>query len=306
MANIVVTGGAGFIGSHIVDALVNRHRVTVIDNFVTGRRTNLNPKAKLLRMDIRSKQLPQRLQQIRPQVVFHLAAQMNVRASILDPQYDASVNVLGSLNVIQGALMAKAKRFVFSSTGGAIYGDQSTMPIPETILPKPEAPYGIAKFSIEHYLEYFRSRGLSSVNLRYGNVYGPRQNPKGEAGVVSIFAERIAKKQPLVIFGTGRQTRDYVYVADVVRANLKAMQSAATGSINVGTGIETSVTQLAAAIMHISGTHTRVIHKPAINGELQRNAISPRRAKRVLGWSPQVTLQAGLRLTLPSFGLHHG
>ena len=304
MARILVTGGAGFIGSHLVDRLVKQHRVTVIDNLFSGQRKNIHPQAKFIKLDIRSRHLVERIKQIRPDTIFHLAAQMNVRASIEDPEFDAQVNILGSLNVIKSALASRTGRFVFASSGGAVYGEVRPIPIPEQTRPQPEAPYGVAKYSIEHYLEFFhRVNGLSSINLRFANVYGPRQNPRGEAGVVAIFSERLREHEPIKIFGDGRQTRDYIHVNDVVHANLLAMRSRFVGSINVGTGIETSVNALVKMMIDTSGLRTKVVHYPAIAGELRRNAISPKQGSTKLGWKPNISLRAGLQQTLPSFGL---
>jgi UDP-glucose 4-epimerase len=304
----LVTGGAGFIGSNLVDALVERgDEVTVVDDLSTGRRENLTDgpgaAADLVEADIRdARAMRDLVDRVRPQVMFHLAAQIDVRKSTADPAWDASINVLGTINLLQAALEAGVDRFINTSTGGAIYGEGRILPAPEDHPQAPEAPYGQSKFCAEGYCDlYARLHGLSTVSLRYGNVYGPRQDPLGEAGVIAIFCGKLLEGGTPTIFGNGEQTRDYVYVGDVVRANLAAAESHATGAFNVGLGVQTSVLQLVAALREISedGSFEPEFAPPRL-GEVQHIAIDPARARGELGWEPQITLRDGLERTLAS------
>lgn len=297
---VLVTGGAGFIGSHLVDALVaQRHIVTVVDDLSTGKRHNVPGGVELVREDIRSPRMKDVFRDFRPQFVFHLAAQKNVRTSVEDPLFDADVNIAGSLNIIEQSRRFGVTKLIFSSTGGAIYGDGVQMPTPETAWPRPDSPYGIAKFTIEQYLNFYRKNWkLNSVSLRYANVYGPRQDPKGEAGVVAIFAQRLLEGAPLLINGHGRQTRDYVYVADVVRANLLAMNNMkVTGEVNIGTAKQTSVNGLAGSMIKVSGIKAKVKHQPAVAGEVMKSALSWKLTHKQLKWEPKVKLDQGLQQT---------
>jgi UDP-glucose 4-epimerase len=306
----LVTGGAGFIGSNLVDALLARgDEVTVVDDLSTGRRENLEPGlavgAKLVEADIRDRETLEGIAgEQRPEVVFHLAAQIDVRKSIADPAFDASINVGGTANVLEAARAAGARRLVFSSTGGAIYGEGEgqELPLAEDAPLAPEAPYGQSKYAGEGYLSlYERLYGLSSVPLRLGNVYGPRQDPLGEAGVVAIFCGRLREGRPPTVFGDGRQTRDYIYVGDVVAAMLAAAESTATGPFNVGTGAETDVLELVRALAELGGAEDfEPEFAPPRAGEVQRISIDPARAKRELGWEAKIGLEEGLRLTLAS------
>src|SRR6202795_4518746 len=245
---VLVSGGAGFIGSHTVDALAARggHEIAVIDDLSAGKREELNPRARFHQVDVRDASAVRGvIERERPEVLVHLAAQMDVRRSVADPAFDAQVNLVGFLNLMEAARSRGLKRVVFSSTGGAIYGEQDTFPADEGHPCRPVSPYGVAKFSTEAYLFFYRAQyGIDYAAMRYANVYGPRQDPHGEAGVVAIFCGRLLEDQPVTIFGNGAQTRDYVYVGDVVRANVAAVTAAVTGPINIGTGIETSVNQL--------------------------------------------------------------
>jgi UDP-glucose 4-epimerase len=306
----LVTGGAGFIGSNLVDALLARgDEVTVVDDLSTGRRENLDGAlaagATLAELDIRDGEaLSARVGEARPEVVFHLAAQIDVRRSVADPAFDASINVGGTANVLDAARKAGARRVVFSSTGGAIYGegDGQELPLAEDAPLAPEAPYGQSKFAGEGYLAlYERLYGLSGVSLRLGNVYGPRQDPLGEAGVIAIFCGRLRSGERPTVFGDGKQTRDYIYVGDVIAAALAAAGSDAIGPINVGTGIETDVLELARLLRELGGAEDfEPEFAPPRTGEVQRISIDPARAERELDWRAEVGLEEGLRLTLDS------
>ncbi len=297
MAKVIVTGGAGFIGSHLVDALIRKsHHVTVVDNLSSGHRKNVHPQAQLMTVDIRSTRVKKIWQKLKPQFVFHFAAQKNVRASVEDPLLDADINITGSLNIIEQSHRVRVKKFIFSSTGGAMFGDDFQLPTPETALAEPASPYGIAKNSIERYLQFYRThRGMKNVCLRYANVYGPRQDPKGEAGVVSIFAQRLLHRQPLLINGNGRQTRDYVYIDDVTQANLKTIDNATrSGEIHIGTSKQTSVNALARALVKVSNIKARIEHRLPLAGEVMRSALSSKLAKKELKWEPKTSLSTGL------------
>jgi UDP-glucose 4-epimerase len=306
----LVTGGAGFIGSNLVDALLARgDEVTVVDDLSTGRRENLGDAlaggARLVERDIRDGTAMIELgREAEPQVVFHLAAQIDVRRSIADPAFDASINVGGTANVLEAARTAGARRVVFSSTGGAIYGEGEgkALPLAEDAPVEPEAPYGQSKFAGEGYLAlYERLYGLSGVSLRLGNVYGPRQDPLGEAGVVAIFCGRLRAGQRPTVFGDGRQTRDYIYVGDVVAAMLAAAESRVAGPLNVGTGRETNVLELVRLLGELGGAEGFEPElAPPRTGEVQRISIDPARAERELGWVAKTRLEDGLRLTLDS------
>jgi len=306
----LVTGGAGFIGSNLVDALLARgDEVAIVDDLSTGRRENIDEAlangATLAETDIRDRgALEGILGSERPEVVFHLAAQIDVRKSIADPAFDASINVGGTANVLEAARTAGTRRIVFSSTGGAIYGegDGQELPLGEDAPLAPEAPYGQSKYAGEGYLAlYERLYGLSTIPLRLGNVFGPRQDPLGEAGVVAIFCGRLREGQRPTVFGDGKQTRDYIYVGDVVAAMLAAAGSETTGPVNVGTGVETDVLELVRALGELGGAGGfEPEFAPPRTGEVQRISIDPSRAGRELGWTAQTGLGEGLRLTLDS------
>jgi UDP-glucose 4-epimerase len=306
----LVTGGAGFIGSNLVDALLTRgDEVTVVDDLSTGRRVNLEPAlaagAELVELDIREAEALARVfAEKRPEVVFHLAAQIDVRKSLADPCFDASINVGGTANVLEAARAAECGRVVFVSTGGAIYGEGEgqRIPLPEDAPIAPLSAYGQSKFAGEGYLAlYQRLYGLSGVSLRLGNVYGPRQDPLGEAGVIAIFCGVLKEGGRPTVFGDGTQTRDYIYVGDVVSAALAAAASDVTGAINVGTGRETTVLELADSLRELSGSEDfEPNFAPPRTGEVQRIAIDPGRAERELGWRAEVDLDEGLKLTLDS------
>jgi UDP-glucose 4-epimerase len=300
----VVTGGAGFIGSNVVDALVERgDAVVVVDDLSTGRRSNLEQAlangARLVEADIRDREaLVDLFEEFKPDAVFHLAAQIDVRKSVADTPLDAMINVVGTINVLEAAKRVGA-RVVNSSTGGAIYGEGKIIPAPEDHPAEPEAPYGQSKFAAEGYLElYRRLHGLPTISLRYGNVYGPRQDPLGEAGVIAIFCGKLMTGESPTVFGDGLQTRDYVYVGDVVEANLAAAGSDASGAFNVGTGREASVLDLVKALGEIARRDFQPEFAPERTGEVRHIALDYTRAREELGWEPKVDLHEGLSRTL--------
>ncbi len=300
---ILVTGGAGFIGSHTTDGLVEAgHSVAVLDNLSAGKREQVNPGARLYQADLREADgVREVIAKERPEVIFHLAAQMDVRRSVADPVYDAQVNLVGMLNLMEAARVNGLRRVVFSSTGGAIYGDQERYPCDEDHPTRPVSPYGVAKLATERYLFFYQVQyGIDYLALRYANVYGPRQDPHGEAGAVAIFCGRMLEGKPVTIFGTGEQTRDYVFVGDVVRANVAGVESAVTGAVNIGTGCETSVNQLFAELAG-SSYELKPVYAPGRPGEQQRSVISPARAASEMNWRPQVALADGLSRTLAFF-----
>ena len=303
----LVTGGSGFIGSNLVDALVARgDEVTVIDDLSTGRRENLRGAleagAELLELDIRERdRLREAVARVEPEVVFHLAAQIDVRKSIADPALDARINVEGTINVLDAARRAGVRRLVNTSTGGAIYGEGRILPAPEEHTSAPEAPYGQSKLCAEGYCELFaRLHGLSTVSLRYGNVFGPRQDPLGEAGVIAIFCGKVLDGGSPTVYGDGLQTRDYVYVSDVVEANLVAADSSATGAFNIGTGVETSVLDLVSALGEQAAGRFEPEMAPERPGEVRHIALDTTRVRGELGWEPRVGLTEGLERTLAS------
>jgi UDP-glucose 4-epimerase len=313
---VLVTGGAGFIGSHVADRFVAEGwSVTILDDLSSGREENIPSAARFVRGDITSPEAAELVRDGQFDVMCHLAAQIDVRRSVLDPAYDATRNILGTLNLME-AIRAGGHptRTVFSSTGGALYGDFDPPPSAETFSKDPEAPYGIAKLSVEYYLAYYgRVHGLDTVALRYGNVYGPRQDPHGEAGVVAIFCNRLLDCRPLTVFGNGEQTRDYVYAGDVAAANF----AAATGTLpprgrldarafNIGTGIETSVNTLAETLRSVSQASAPIEYAAARPGELARSALDTAKAQSVLGWKPAVSLRQGLENTYAFFAARRG
>ena len=304
---ILLTGGAGFIGSHVAEHLLaHDHEVAVLDDLSTGRRENVSDGARLYELDIRSEQgLTEVFEEFQPEVLSHQAAQMDVRRSVREPSFDATVNVLGTINLLEHCVKHGVRKAVFASTGGAVYGEQKEFPAREDHPQYPVSPYGVSKLAAERYLHFYEVQyGLPYAALRYSNVYGPRQDPHGEAGVVAIFCGNLAVGQPSRINGTGDQTRDYVYVEDVARANVLALKEGVpSGAYNVGTGIETSVNKLYGLLQKASGRgDLPPKHGPAKPGEQLRSSVDPVKVAKVLGWKPEVELKAGLTETLRSFG----
>ncbi len=297
---ILVTGGAGFIGANIVNALIEKgHDVVIIDNLVTGKKENINPKAKFYNIDIRDKKIERIFKEHNFDIVNHHAAQIDVRKSVEDPIYDREVNIIGLLNLLENCVKYKVKKFINVSSGGVIYGDDATLPIEEDARKDPLSPYGISKLSAEHYLNiYDKLYGLKYTTLRYSNVYGKYQDPMGEAGVIAIFSNlMLANKQP-IIFGDGKQTRDYVYVKDVVNANILAMKLGENEAFNIGTSSETDVNELFKIIKKVTNYHGNPKYEPARPGELLRNSLDIKKAKKLLGWQPKYSLETGLKETI--------
>jgi len=300
---VLITGGAGFIGSHVADGVIAAgHEVVVLDNLSSGKRENVPVQATFVEADIRSEEAAELVRKGGFDAIIHQAAQIDVRKSVTDPRYDADVNLLGMLNLLEAAVAGGVKRFLFASSGGACYGEQDVYPAPECHPTRPVSPYGASKAAGELYLGYYGfEKKLSWCALRYANVYGPRQDPHGEAGVVAIFTGKCLKDEACTIFGDGKQTRDYVYVGDVARANLLALTSDYVGPLNVGTGIETDVVELHAGIARATGSRVPAVFAPPRAGEQKRSCIDPRKAGEVLGWKPEVSLEEGLNRTADFF-----
>jgi UDP-glucose 4-epimerase len=300
---VVITGGAGFIGSHIADAYVAAgHEVIVIDDLSSGHRENVPRGARFENLDIRSPEAARVITDFKPEVLNHHAAQMNVRVSVDRPAFDADINILGLLNLLEAARGAGTRRVVFASSGGTVYGEPEVLPCPENQPTHPVCPYGVSKLSGEHYLYYYsRIHGLDYVALRYANVYGPRQDPHGEAGVVAIFAQKLLRGEECTIYGDGLQTRDYVFVGDVARASIAALETAYRGGINIGTGRETNVVDLFRTIDRLVGRKGVVRHIAPKEGEVRRSVLETALAGKVLGWRPHVSLEDGLAATVDFF-----
>jgi len=307
---ILITGGAGFIGSHTVDALIasKSHDLAVLDDLSSGKRERLDPSIRFHHADIRNADAVRLIvDRERPEVLIHLAAQMDVRKSVAEPSFDAEINIGGLLNLMEAGRERGLKRVIFASSGGAIYGEQERFPCDEQHRCRPLSPYGVSKLATEAYLFFYKVQyGIDYATLRYSNVYGPRQDPHGEAGVVAIFCGRILAERPCTIYGDGEQTRDYVYVGDVARANLAALNIPAWGAFNIGTGLETSVNQLFGSLARIAGTNQPPVLAAMRPGEQRRSVISAERAAAELGWLPEIALEEGLKRTFESFKLNSG
>jgi UDP-glucose 4-epimerase len=300
---ILVTGGAGFIGSHVAEAFLKKgHEVAVVDNLSNGKREQVPSGVQFYSYDIKSAETFDLICRWRPQVLVHHAAQMSVRISLADPMLDARENILGSLNLFQAAAQVRLERIIFASTGGAMYGDEASVPAREEDRALPECPYGIAKLAVEHYLHFYqREHGIIPVCLRYANVYGPRQNSLGPAAVVVIFIDKFLAREQPVIHGDGLQTRDFVYVGDVVAANLLALDYPREGTFNIGTGRETDILTVYLKLQELAGSTKDPVHGPAKPGEQRRSALDSTRARRLLTWQPRLSLAEGLAHTVAAF-----
>jgi len=300
---ILVTGGAGFIGSHVVDAYLEQgHDVLVVDDLTTGKSENVHPKARLYQLDIRDEKLEEIFAMEKPDVVNHHAARASVRESMLQPILYADVNILGSLNLLELSRKYDVNKLIYISTGGAVYGEPEYLPADEAHPIAPLDPYGVSKASFEHYLPLYRANyGTSFTVLRYANVYGPRQDPYGEAGVVAIFTGQMLRGEQAVINGTGEQERDFAYVSDVAQSNILALRNGDGGIYNIGTGVGTSINDIFSKLKAATGYARQAAHGPAKAGEVFKTYLKVDKAKRELGWQPVVTLEEGLRLTVEYF-----
>ena len=300
---VLVTGGAGFIGSHVVDLFVAEgHQVVVVDDLSTGKGENLNHEARFYRVDIRSSELEKVFATEKPEVISHHAAKANVRESMEKPILYAEVNILGSLNLLELSRKYGVRKIIYASTGGAVYGEPQYLPVDEDHPINPLDPYGASKHHVEHYLYLYRANyGLAYTVLRYPNVYGPRQDPYGEAGVVAIFAHQMLQNRQAVINGSGEQERDFVYVGDVARSNLLALERGDGGIYNLGSGIGTSINEIFDRLKAITGYQGDKVHGPPKPGEVFKIRLDASRAREELGWVPQISLEEGLRRTVEYF-----
>ena len=301
--NVLVTGGAGFIGSHVVDALVSRgDQVTVVDNLSTGDRANLNPEARFIETDIRSDRLARVFQDTRPHALLHLAAQASVPASVRDPGEDAAINIAGTVNLLEQCRSAGVRRMVYASTGGALYGEPEKLPCAEEHPVRPLSPYGASKYAAEGYVHtYGHLYGMEYVILRYSNVYGPRQDPLGEANMVAIFSQRMLRNEEVFIFGDGTQERDFVYVDDVAQANLMALERGSGQAFNIGWGAGTTVNTIYRLLRELTGFQGKATYKEPRPGDVYKIYLEVSKARNGLGWEPRVTLEEGLRRTVDFF-----
>ena len=300
---VIVTGGAGFIGSHIVDILIeNNYKVAVIDNLSSGKPGNVNKKAKLYKADIKSRETTLILRKEKPDYIIHEAAQISVSASVRDPLFDAETNITGSLNLLEFARLNGVKKFIFASSGGTVYGEPDKFPVTEKFPLQACSPYGISKMAVEYYIRFYsREYKLNYTALRYSNVYGPRQDPHGEAGVVAIFSRSLLSGKAPVINGDGKYVRDYVYCKDVARANLLALESRYRGSLNIGTGRGVDVNELYKVIAETAGFKGKAAHGPARPGDIRKNILGAAEAKKALKWEPETCMEEGIKETLEYF-----
>ncbi len=299
----LITGGAGFIGSHLVDKLISQnHKVVIIDNLLTGKKENINPSAKFYKYDILDSRIKEVFEKEKPQVVFHFAAHIEARQSAEDPIFDAKTNVLGSLNILENCRNFGIKKIIFSSSGGEVYGDAKIIPTPESYEALPISPYGVAKLTVEKYLySYLKMYDLNFVALRYGNIYGPRQNPYGEAGVIAIFLNKMLNKKQPLIHGNGKQTKDYVFINDVISATISASKKNINGAINIATGKETSVLEIFNKLKKMTGFKGEKKHVPLPVIGFKRGALSIKMAKKTINWQPEYNLEKGLQETFHWF-----
>ncbi len=298
---VLVTGGAGFIGSHIVDRLVEEgHEVVVADDLSSGRRANVNPKARVVDIDISAPEFPEAAASLRPDAISHWAAQASVPGSVSDPQRDAVVNIVGGINVCRAAVAARCSQFVYATTGGALYGEPEYLPCDEGHPIRPISPYGLSKWTLEQYLPILLPQSMGVKVLRPANVYGPRQDPHGESGVVAIFASKMSRGEPVVINGDGEYTRDYVYVSDVADAHDLALEAGESLTVNIGTGVETSVNELFRAMAGELGYTMAPERGPERPGDVRRICLDSTRARELLDWRPATSLAEGLRMTCES------
>lgn len=303
MKKALVTGGAGFVGSHLVDKLIEKgYRVVVLDNLSTGDRKNVNKKAKFYEIDVTDPKIESIFKKEKPDFVFHFAAHIEARESVEEPIQDAKTNILGSLNVLDRCRRYEVKKIFFASSGGEIYGDAKQIPTPETYPPRPMSPYGAAKLAVEKYLDVYRQLfGLPYVSLRYGNIYGPRQNPKGEAGVIAIFTGKMLNGGQPLIHGTGRQTKDYIFIDDAIKATMLCFKKGFTGCINVATGRETSVMEIFRKIKKLTGSKAKEKHIPLPPCGFKRGCLSISKAKKEFNWKPEIDMEKGLAITVNWF-----
>ncbi len=295
----LVTGGAGFIASHLVDKLVGRgNEVAIIDNLSTGKKENINPAAVFYNIDIQDAKVSEIFFKEKPDIVFHYAAQIDVRKSVENPIESAKTNILGALNILENCKNFRVKKIVFASTGGAIYGESDIVPTPEDYPERPVSPYGIEKLIVEHYLGFYKKEyNLDYLVLRFANVYGPRQNSRGEAGVVAIFCDKLLAGVQPIINGDGKQTRDFVFVEDVVRANILALEKNKTGIFNIGTAKETDINRVFAELTELSGSKFKEVHMSQKAGEQKRSCLDFSKARSELGWEPEYNVEKGLEAT---------